>query len=56
LVAAAALISTHLIDRGATVPQIAETLQGDPRVSRYDIEKALWRVVAEQCDGPTVLR
>jgi hypothetical protein len=42
-----------LIERGYTVPQIAEQLQGDPRVSKYQIEKAVWDVIARQC-GPTI--
>ena len=45
-----------LIAQGVTVPQITHALQGDPRVSRLDIEHALWGVVARECSGPTVLR
>jgi 23S rRNA A1618 N6-methylase RlmF len=39
----------ELINQGVTVPEITKALQGDPRVSRYDIEKALWAVVDQQC-------
>jgi hypothetical protein len=38
-----------LIAAGYTVPEITKALQGDPRVSRYQIEKAVWAVVDQQC-------
>jgi hypothetical protein len=44
-----------LIAAGYTVPEITKALQGDPRVSRYQIEKAVWAVVDQEC-GPIVLR
>ena len=44
-----------LIGQGVTVPQITQQLLGDPRVSRLQIEDALWDVIARDC-GPTVLR
>lgn len=44
-----------LLRQGVTVPQITDQLVGDPRVSRYQIEHALWAVVDREC-GPTVGR
>jgi hypothetical protein len=43
-----------LIGQGVTVPEITKALQGDPRVSRLQIENALWAVVDREC-GPTAL-
>jgi hypothetical protein len=38
--------------QGYSVPQIVEAIEGDPRVSRLQIENALWDVVNREC-GPT---